>query len=357
MKQLLPEPLDFIAHYPLFHYLRSMLVMPPKNTVAYVISPRATSVLVAPRRGGAAVFSDNVAHVEGAPTVEMLDPSVSDENSFVVRGAYQKNVTRKYGLARGGDAVLVLDHSRMYLNFHGMQGANVTISKVYEELARAPQSILPGWQGGEAYQWAAITDRIELAQNGAFASTLQQLFLTGLPMALIDFICSWSVFNKQTLRNIIPFPLAVAGWAMKQYANMEMFHIVVPSASAICVFTFFDGKCTHYFAPKNDNYAASEVAGAIEDVNSTISDSPTDATDAPVYVWPSTGADVEKLVQGIRQSGVRNATVVSLQSEGGLPLSPTVSMLEWALQNSLEGFTQLGDGVSSFDLPSGEEKS
>lgn len=354
MKKLLPEPLDFIVHYPFLHYLRSMLVMPPKNTVAYSISPRATSVLVTPRKGGAAVFSDNVAHVEGAPNAETLDPSASDENSFSSGGVYQKNVTRKYGLARGGDAVLVLDHPRMYLNFHGMQGANVTIAKVYEELARAPQSILPGWQGGETYQWTAVTDRIDLAPDAAFASTLQHLFLAGLPISLIEFICSWSVHNKQTLRGIIPFPLAVAGWARRQYANAEAFHIVVPSSAAICVFTFSEGKCTHYFAPKNDNYAASEVAGAIEDVNSTISDTP---QDIPVYVWPTTGVDMEKLVQGIRQSGVRNATVVSLQSEGGLPLSPTVSLLEWALQNSLEGFGKLGDGVSSFDLPLAEDLS
>lgn len=353
MKKLLPEPFDFIVHYPFSHYLRSMLVMPPKNTVAYAISPRTTSILVTPLKGGAAVFSDNVAQVEGAPNAEALDPSSSDENSFASSGIYQKNVTRKYGLARGGDAVLVLDHPRMYLNFHGMQGANVTIAKVYEELSRAPQSILPGWQGGEAYQWTAVTDRIDLAPDGAFASTLQQLFLSGLPMSLIDFICSWSVHNKQTLRGIIPFPLAVAGWAKKHYTNIEMFHIVVPSSSAICVFTFSDGRCTHYFAPKNDNFAASEVAGAIEDVNSTVSDN---SHDTPVYIWPTTGTDMEKLTQGIRQSGVRNATVVSLQSESGLPLAPNVSLLEWALQNSLEGFGQLGAGISSFDLPSTEDK-
>lgn len=353
MKKLLPEPLDFIAHYPLLHYLRSMLVMPPKNTVAYSISPKATSILVTPRKGGVAVFSDNVAHVEGAPNAEVLDPSASDENSFVAGGVYQKNVVRKYGLARGGDAVLIIDHPRMYLNFHGMQGASVTISKVYEELARAPQSILPGWQGGETYQWAAVTDRIDLAPEGAFASTLQQVFLAGLPASLIDFICAWSAHSQQTLRGIIPFPLAVAGWARKKYESEEMFHMVVPTTSAICVFTFSDGRCTHYFAPKNDNYAASEVAGAIEDVNSTVSDNP---SDTPVYIWPTTGADTEKLVQGIRQSGVRNATVVSLQSEGGLPFSATASLLEWALQNSLEGFGQIGSSLSSFDLPLAEDK-
>jgi hypothetical protein len=354
MKKLLPEPIDFIVHYPLMHYIRSMLTMPPKNTVAYAVSPKATSVLVTPRKGGAAVFSDNVANVEGAPNSDMLDPATSDEHAFASEGVYYKSVTRKYGLARGGDAVLIIDHPRLYLNFHGMQAANVTIAKVYEELARAPQSILPGWQGGEAYQWAAVTDRLEVASEGAFASTLQQLFLTGLPSTLVDFICAWGVYNKQTLRAIIPFPLAVAGWARESYGQNGMFHLVVPSVNSICVFTFCEGRCTHYFAPKNDNYAASEVAGAIEDVNSTVSDSP---RDTPVYVWPTTGSDVEKLVQGIKQSGVRNATVVSLQSEGGLPLSPSVSLLEWALQSSLEGFTKLAGGVSSFDLPLGDDKS
>lgn len=352
MKKLLPEPFDFIVHYPLLHYLGSMLTMPPKNVVAYSVGPKATSVLVAPGRGGAAIFSDNVANVGGAPSSDLLDPSGSDENSFSISGPYQKNVVKKYGLNRGGDSVLIFDHPRLYLNFHGMQGAGVPVSKVYEELARAPQAILPGWQGGEAYQWAAITDKIEIANPSIFASTLQQLFLAGLPLSLVEFICMWARRSGQTLRGIIPFPLAVAGWAREQFSGNEIYHVVVPSCNALCVFTFGEGRCTHYFAPKNDNYAAGEVAGAIEDVNSTLADAP---SSIPVYVWPTLGTDMEKLLQGLRQSGIRDAVTISLQGAGGLPLSPTVSLCEWALQQCVDGFGKLSGSVSSFDLPAGEE--
>jgi hypothetical protein len=348
MKKLLPEPLDFIVHYPLLHYIGSMFTMPPRNVAGYCITPKSTSVVVTPNRGGAAVFSDNVAHVGGAPNADLLDPASSDENSFSVTGPYQKNVFRKYKLGRGEDAVLLLDHPRLYLNFHGMQGANVTIGKVYEELTKAPQSILPGWQGGETYSWVAMTDKVELAGEGIYASTLQQIFLAGVPSSIIDFICAWSAYSGQTLRGIIPFPLAVAGWSRDHYGIEGMYHLVVPSCNAICVFTFFDGRCTHYFAPKNDNYATGEVAGAIEDVNATVSES---HKSTPVYVWPTGGTDMEKLMQGLRQAGIRNATTVSLSGDAGLPLSPTASLLEWSLQKCLPGFSKIVGSVSTFDLP------
>jgi hypothetical protein len=348
MKKLLPEPLDFIVHYPLLHYVGSMFTMPPRNVAGYCVTPKTTSVIVTPNKGGAAVFSDNVAYVEGAPNADLLDPGSSDENSFSVSGPYQKNVFRKYKLGRGEDSVLLLDHPRLYLNFHGMQGANVTIGKVYEELAKAPQSILPGWQGGEAYNWVALTEKIELAGEGVYASTLQQIFLAGMPSSIVDFICSWATHSGQTLRGIIPFPLAVAGWAREKYAGESLYHLVVPSCNAICVFTFVDGKCSHYFAPKNDNYAAGEVAGAVEDVNSTV----TEATkDTPVYVWPTGGTDMEKLMTGLRQSGIRTATAISLSGETGLPLAPTASLLEWALRQCVPSFGKIAGGISTFDLP------
>jgi hypothetical protein len=347
MKKLLPEPFDFIANYPLGYYLQSMLVPPPKNVVALCVTPKASSILVVPGKGGAGVFAENISHVIGAPNAEMFDPAVSEESSFDISGPYQKGVVKKYGLNRGGSGVVILDHPRLYLNFHGMQSANVPISEVYAELTRAPQSILPGWQGGETYSWAAVTERLELASEAVYASTLNQLFLTGLPSSLVDFICSWARTTRLTLGGIIPFPVAVAGWAREHYSSDAFFHLVVPTASAMCVFTFIDGKCTHYFAPKNDNYAAGEVAGAIEDVNIS---SPGGEGGA-VYVWPSVGMETEKFMQGMRQAGIRQASVVSPKTEGGLPLAPTMGLCEWALGKIDPGFGGLEGSVSSFDLP------
>jgi len=347
MKKLLPEPFDFIAHYPLGYYLQSMLVPPPKNVAAFCVTPRASSILVAPSKGGAGVFAENISHVIGAPNAEMFDPAVSEESSFSISGPYQKSVVRKYGLNRGGAAVVILDHPRMYLNFHGMQSANVPISEVYAELTRAPQSILPGWQGGETYMWAAITERIELSGESVYASTLNQLFLSGLPASLVYFICSWARSSRLTLGGIIPFPIAVAVWAREHYSNEPFFHLVVPTSAAVCVFTFTDGKCTHYFAPKNDNYAAGEVAGAIEDVNIS---SP-DGANGGVYVWPSVGLETEKFMQGMRQAGIRHASIVSPKSEGGLPLAPTMGLCEWALGKIVPEFGGLEGSISSFDLP------
>ncbi len=347
MKKLLPEPFDFIANYPLGHYIQSMLVPPPKNIAAYCVTPRAASVLVAPNKGGAGVFGENISHVVGAPNAEMFDPAVSEEASFIIAGPYQKSVVRKYGLNRGGGAVLIFDHPRMYLNFHGMQAANVPIAEVYAELARAPQSILPGWQGGETYIWSAISDRMEAAGEAVYASTLNQLFLAGLPESIVDFICSWARAARQTLAAIIPYPIAVAGWAREYYSSENFFHIVVPTPSIVCVFTFTDGRCTHYFAPKNDNYASGEVAGAIEDVNLSTSEGGAGV----VYVWPTVGLETEKFMQGLRQSGIRQASIISPQGDDGMPLAPTVGLCAWALSKTFPEFTGVAGSLSSFDLP------
>lgn len=350
MNKLLPEPFDFIAHYPIGHYLQSMLVPPAKNVAAYCVTPRSSSLLVAPVRGGAGVFGENISHVVGAPNAEMFDPAVSEDSSFNIAGPYQKSVVRRYGLNRGGGAVVIFDHPRMYLNFHGMQSANVPISDVYSELARAPQSILPGWQGGETYVWAAISDRMELAGEAVYASTLHQLFLAGLPESIVDFICSWARGTRQTLAAIIPYPIAVAGWAREHYEDERFFHLVIPTPSAVSVFTFIDGKCTHYFAPKNDNYAGGEVAGAIEDVNISSSES----RGGSVYVWPTVGMETEKFMQGLRQGGVRQASVVAPKGEGGLPLAPAMGLCEWAMKKVFPEFPGLEGSLSNFDLPAPE---
>lgn len=350
MKKLLPEPFDFIAHYPIGHYLQSMLVPPPKNVAAYCVTPKSSSLLVAPGRGGAGVFGENISHVVGAPNAEMFDPTVSEDSSFNISGPYQKSVVRRFGLNRGGGAVVILDHPRMYLNFHGMQSANVPISDVYAELARAPQSILPGWQGGETYVWAAISDRIELAGEAVYASTLHQLFLAGLPESLVEFICSWARSTRQTLAGIIPYPIAVAGWARDYYESERFFHLVIPTASAVSVFTFIDGKCTHYFAPKNDNYAGGEVAGAIEDVNIAAAES----QGGNVYVLPTVGLETEKFMQGLKQGGCRQASIISPKGAGGLPLAPTVGICEWATKKVFPEFAGLEGSLSNFDLPAAE---
>lgn len=348
MKKLLAEPLDFMVHYPLGYYIRTMFVPASHRVSCFSINPKATSLLIAPAIGGAGVFSDNIAGVEGAPNFELLDPAASDETGFSPSGAYLNNVVRKYKLNRGGTSVVILDHPRTYLNLHGMHDANVTVSQIYSELTKSPHNLLPGWQGGETYNWSALTDRIEVANDAAFASTLQVLFLAGLPASLVDFICQWSKVNSQTLGAIIPFPLAVAGWALEHYAKEEFFHLVVPGCSALSAFAFGGGKCTHYFAPKNDNFAAGEVAGAIEDVNASTID---ESIDVPVFVWPTPGTDMEKTMHNLRHGGLRKASAITLLDENGLPLSPTADLCSWALRKCDSQFAGLVGALSAIDLP------
>lgn len=346
MKKLLPGPLDFIVNYPLGAYALGMFTPEAKNVAAYVVTPKSASLYVAPKEGGPGAYAENVSGVEGAVDFEMLDPGTSDIDSFVQPGQYNEKVVKRFGLRKHGGVVLLLDHPKLYINLHSLHAAEVTIDKVYEELQNAPASFFPGWQGGEGYYWTAMTEAMGVANPNARAAALGQVFFAGMPVSYVDFICSWAKHSRQLLKSIIPFPLAVAGWAKDAIQEDKYFHLLVPTGGALCFFTYNNGKYTNYNAPKNDNYAVGDLAGVIDEDYSNTPES----ANGPVYVWPTVGVDTEKIMSGLRQAGVRQAGLVALSDSNGMPIAPTASLCEWALHKTIDGFPMGAGAPEAIEL-------
>ena len=343
--KLLPYPLDFLVHYPFSHYAKTIFTSPPSVDATFLVASKASSVLLSERKGNSAHFHPNIAHFNGAPTPDMLDPNSEESTKFKVEGNYYRDVNKKFGLGRGGFGTLIFETPRMYDNMHGLQGADGTLGQMLAVLKTdAIRDVISTWQASEPYEWAAFSRKMEPISVHASIKNLDGVFLVGIPEAQANYHCLWAKETGFVLTAAVPLVVAVGNWALRKgLAEVPYYFLVVPGTQKYRGFFINDGRVEHYFQANTEQYVAGDMQGTMDEA---LLDNP-ECADAPLYIWPTEGMDIPKMAdQFLRASGARPPIVIDdkmIQSVYGeeFLILPSIALCDWVATASIPGHKPL----------------
>lgn len=336
--KLLPYPLDFIVHYPLKHYIRTLFGAAASTDVTYFVGQKATSILASDRKSGRAFFSEDVSHHHGAPNQDMLDPNTSDANNFRIDGDYYQDVNRRFNLARGGYGAMIFENSRLYDNLHSIQEATGTVGSMLSLFRTdAIREIITTWQATEAFEWSAFSRKLDPLPLSTDMRSIKSMFLAGIPEAQAQFNCEWATETGFILTTAVPLSVAVGNWAIRRgLTDVPYYFIIIPGTHKYRAFFINDGEVATYLQSPTEQFVAGELSAIIEE---TTLDNP-ECPNIPSYIWPTEGMDITRVCEQFKAVPLKNMIRIDdtlIQKVYGelSPGSPTAALCEWVASQAI----------------------
>jgi hypothetical protein len=281
--------LQFIAQYPLAHYIKT-LTNPKKRApkVGLYIS-RDSSMMLLKKKGEHTYWSGRLKEIGGAPSLDNTLGRGEDKIVGVeLPTNYRKEVTLPLGLNRFNEVTVVIDDPEAYTTPYSVNNYE-TAAQLEDALSKDPGLIITAWKNYSQtleYCWEILSPRMEILRGSA--KLPKKVILCGFPEERALYTARWLDSARNELINLIPIIPATLTWAVTHGPEEGFFFLIqTPNEIAISYIEQREIKMLSTQKTK-EGFSSDEIA----DVNELVVEIGKD-TSIPIWCWgilPGTNA-------------------------------------------------------------------
>lgn len=273
--------LDFISHYPLDHYLKT--IIKPKKArlkVACLLSRDYDQMLTRDSQG-ILYWNPNLRDIPGAPSLEDTFPKKLEGARRDLPSVYKRVLQKEQRLNKQNETMFLIDDPEVVITPYSVT-SHENAGELEAALSRDPSSIITAWKNYNhtaEFIWEILDSRCEIVRGNMKLS--KKVLLCGFPEQRALQTALWCQSHNQELAAIAPLIPTILKWALAHCPDTGCFFLInSPYEIAI---SYLEKKEIRVLSTQKtrDGFTADEVS----DVQELIEEIGVEKKDAQVWCW------------------------------------------------------------------------
>jgi len=273
--------LDFLAHYPLAYYIKT-LSNPRKRAcrIGLFLSRDANMILLKSKLDNI-YWNGNLREINGAPSLDDTLQKNTEKLGNQIPSAYRKDIHREFGLNKTNEVSVIIDDPETYTTPYTVTQFDAA-GDLEAALLKDPSSIITAWKNynhNAEYIWEILsTSGMHLLRDNTRLP--KKVILCGFPEERAIYTAKWCEENDQELVNLIPLIPAVLKWGIEN-GPKEGFFLLIQAPNEIAISYIENGEIRIFSTQKTrDGFTPDEI----QDVNE-LADETGRGKEVPIWCW------------------------------------------------------------------------
>ncbi len=284
----------YLRNFPWKYYLQGGLIRSQDPTLAIYLSDEFSAILIS-RKKNHLGYERAIRELPDAPPF----PGVQPLSSEVGRSFTAKLLSRSR--VRGAPQFWLLpdlSSTELYCTIHRTTNLReITVEDLLESLQEEPKQVIGSWDDSRAFRWAVFGSELQVF-SGRLDQAGSQIMLVGLPADYCEEIENWVETQNGSLLGIVPVPIAVLAWLLRQLPVQQetaFVLLLLARSTVLAVIEHGEVLLLRQLAEGHEHLVR-EVAGLARDLHLIA---------PPLYVWSANDLPVHltKSLNGTELAG------------------------------------------------------
>jgi hypothetical protein len=273
--------LDFISHYPIDHYLKTLLNPTKNNTRVGVYLSRDFDYLLIKEKKTNLYWTGNLRDVNGAPSLENTFQKKLDSAKSLLPSVYKRVLQKEQKINRGNEILMIVDDPEMFITPYSVSN-HENAGELEAALARDPASLITAWKNYNhtaEFNWDILNSRCEIVRDKTRLT--KRVILCGFPEQRAIHTAKWCNDHKQELAGLIPVIPSIIHWGLKYCPPTGCFLLINTTYEiAIC---YLENKEIKVLSTQKtrDGFSSDEVS----DVHELVEEMGVDKKNVNIWCW------------------------------------------------------------------------